>query len=83
METIRLSSKGQFVLPKAIRDLHHWRAGTELVVIERNSEVVIKAAKPFAATRLEPPDAPSIYTGKPLTITAMDRAIETEAGKRS
>jgi AbrB family looped-hinge helix DNA binding protein len=82
METIRLSSKGQFVLPKAIRDLHHWGAGTELVVMERNSEVVIKAAKPFAATKLEPPDTPSIYTGKPLTIAAMDRAIETEAGKQ-
>ena len=57
-------------------------AGTELVVMERNLEVVIKAEKPFAATKLELPGAPSIYTGKPLTIAAMDRAIEAEAGKR-
>jgi bifunctional DNA-binding transcriptional regulator/antitoxin component of YhaV-PrlF toxin-antitoxin module len=70
------------VLPKAIRDIHHWGAGTELVVMERNSEVVIKAAKPLAATKLEPPDAPSIYTGKPLIIAAMDLAIQTETGKR-
>lgn len=82
METVRLSSKGQFVLPKSIRDLHHWGPGTELVVVERDSEVVIKAAKPFAATRLESPDTPSVYKGKPLTIEDMDRAIEAEAGKR-
>jgi AbrB family looped-hinge helix DNA binding protein len=82
METIRLSSKGQFVLPKSIRDLHHWGAGTELVILDRDSEVVIKAAKPFASTRLEPPDTPSVYTGKQLSIEDMDRAIEAEAGKR-
>ena len=82
METVRLSSKGQFVLPKSIRDLHHWGPGTELVVLERDSEVVIKAANPFAATRLERPDTPSVYTGKTLTIEAMDRAIAAEAGKR-
>lgn len=82
METVRLSSKGQFVLPKSIRDLHHWGPGTELIVLERDSEVVIKAAKPFAPTRLESPDTSSVYTGKPLTIEAMDQAIEAEAGKR-
>lgn len=82
METVRLSSKGQFVLPKSIRDLHHWGPGTELVVLERDSEVVITAAKPFAVTQLEPPDTPSFYAGKPLTIEDMDRAIEAEAGKR-
>jgi AbrB family looped-hinge helix DNA binding protein len=82
METVRLSSKGQFVLPKSIRDLHHWGPGTELVVLERDSEVVIKAANPFASTRLEQPDTPSVYTGKPLTIKEMDLAVAAEAGKR-
>lgn len=82
MDTVRLSSKGQFVLPKSIRDLHHWGAGTELVVVERGSEVVITAAKPFAPTRLEPPETPSVYSGKPLSIEEMDLAIAAEAGKR-
>ena len=82
METVRLSSKGQFVLPKSIRDFHHWGPGTELVILERDSEVVITAARPFAASRLEPSDTPSGYTGKPLTIEEMDRAIEAEAGKQ-
>ena len=82
METVRLSSKGQFVLPKSIRDFHHWGPGTELVILERDSEVVITAARPFAASRLEPSDTPSVYTGKPLTIEDMDWAIEAEAGKQ-
>lgn len=82
METVRLSSKGQFVLPKAIRDLHQWGPGTELVILERDSDVIIRAARPFAETLLEPADAAPVYSGTPLTIEDMDRAIAAEAGKR-
>jgi len=32
-ETIKLSSKGQIVIPKAIREQLHWDAGMELTVI--------------------------------------------------
>ena len=82
METVSLSSKGQFVLPKIIRDRHHWDAGTEFVVIDRGDEVVLKPVKPFTETSFEPPDTPSIYAGPPLTIEDMDRAVAIEAGKR-
>jgi AbrB family looped-hinge helix DNA binding protein len=82
METVKLSSKGQFVLPKAIRDRHHWEAGTEFVVIDRGSELIIKPARVFPATSLEPPDAPSPYRGKPLSLEEMERAVLVEAGKR-
>ena len=40
METTRLSSKGQLVLPKAIREADHWGEGTEFSV-ERVAEVKI------------------------------------------
>ena len=82
MDSVALSSKGQFVLPKAIRDRHHWLAGTRLVVIDRGDEVVLKAAEPFAATAFELPDAPSVYEGKPLSLADMDRAVAAEAGRR-
>lgn len=81
METVRLSSKGQFVLPKAIRDRHNWEAGTEFFVIDRGTEVVITPTRVFPATELEPVDAPSVYQGKPLSLADMDRAVEAEAGK--
>ena len=80
MESIALSSKGQFVLPKAIRTRHHWQAGTRLVVIDRGDEVVIKTAEPFAASNFEPIDAPSVYKGRRLSIADMDNAVAVEAG---
>ena len=82
MESVAISSKGQFVIPKSIRDRHHWDAGTRLVVIDRGEEVVIKAAAPFAPTEFEAPDAPSVYHGKRFSLADMDRAIAHEAGKR-
>jgi AbrB family looped-hinge helix DNA binding protein len=82
MESVALSSKGQFVLPKAIRDRHHWLAGTRLVVIDRGDEVVLKAAEPFAASAFESPETASVYTGKPLSLLDMDHAVAAEAGKR-
>ncbi len=75
MESVALSSRGQFVLPKAIRDRHHWQAGTRLVVIDRGDEVVIKSAEPFVVTEFEASDAPSVYTGKRLSLADMDRAV--------
>ncbi len=81
METVKLSSKGQFILPKAIRDRHHWDAGTEFVIIDRGSELVIKPTRIFPPSELEPPDAPSVYRGRPLTLEEMDQAVSAEAGK--
>ncbi len=81
MESVALSSKGQFVLPKAIRDRHQWQAGTRLVVIDRGDEVVIKAAEPFAATELESCCAPSVYSGRVLSLDDMDRAVAEQAGR--
>ena len=82
METVVLSSKGQFVLPKTIRDRHHWDAGTEFMVIDRGDEVVLKPVKPFAETSFESPNMPPLYAGPPLTLKDMDRAVAIEAGKR-
>jgi AbrB family looped-hinge helix DNA binding protein len=81
MDTVKLSSKGQFILPKAIRDRHHWEAGTEFVIIDRGSELVIKPTRIFPPTELEPPDAPSVYRGRPLTLEEMEQAVSAEAGK--
>ena len=81
MESAALSSKGQFVLPKAIRDRHHWDTGTRLVIIDRGDEVVLKAAEPFPCSAFESPDEASVYRGKRLSLADMDRAIAHEAGK--
>ena len=81
METVKLSSKGQFILPKAIRDRHHWDTGTEFIIIDRGEELVIKPSRSFPATELESPETPSVYHGKPLSLEEMDRAVMAEASR--
>lgn len=82
METVALSSKGQFVLPKSIRDTHHWNTGTKFLVIDRGTEVVLKPTIPFEPTEFESVDTPSVYSGKCLSLVEMDLAIAQEAGAR-
>jgi len=43
MDRTRISSKGQIVIPKQIRDRHRWRPGTELTVIDVAGGVRIEA----------------------------------------
>jgi AbrB family looped-hinge helix DNA binding protein len=42
--TIKLSSKGQIVIPKEIRDELHWQAGTQLTLVSSKSSVTLKTA---------------------------------------
>lgn len=55
MQTVTLSSKGQLVIPKAVRELTHISAGDELFVVCVNGEIHLKptAARNSAATSLE------------------------------
>lgn len=53
METIRLSTKGQLVIPKAVREAHGWSEGQELEVIDTPAGVLLRTPSPFHATTLE------------------------------
>jgi AbrB family looped-hinge helix DNA binding protein len=52
METTKLSSKGQVIIPKALRNSHHWEAGLELMVIDVGDGVLLKPKAPFQPTAL-------------------------------
>ena len=43
--TTTLSSKGQIVIPAPIRERHNFRAGDELLIEEREDEIVLKKAR--------------------------------------
>ncbi len=45
--TTVVSTKGQVILPKAIRDSKGWGPGKELVVQETEEGVLLRAADPF------------------------------------
>ncbi len=52
METTRLSSKGQVIIPKSVRTAHRWEAGLDFVVIDTTEGVLLKPKAPFASTAL-------------------------------
>jgi AbrB family looped-hinge helix DNA binding protein len=51
--TTVVSTKGQVVLPKAIREQRHWLAGTMLSVEDTADGVLLKASPAFAETNIE------------------------------
>ena len=52
MDTTKLSSKGQVIIPKAVRNHHRWEAGLELQVIDTGDGVLLKPMAPFVRTEL-------------------------------
>ncbi len=53
METITLSSKGQVVIPKAVRQSAHLAPGDVLSVSYVNGEIRLRPLAPVAATSLD------------------------------
>lgn len=43
METIKLSSRGQIVIPKYVRDLAHLDEGAEFTVVYENGEIKLRS----------------------------------------
>ena len=82
MEMTKLSTKGQLILPKPIRDKHRWLPGTEFFVEETPDGILLRQARPFPPTRLEDVSGCLKYRGKPKTIEEMDRGIADAMKKR-
>lgn len=82
MKTTRISSKGQVVLPKSLRESKKWESGTELAVESTNRGVLLRALQPFPETTIERMFGSLKYKGKPRSVAEMDRAIAKETRKR-
>lgn len=79
MARTRISSKGQVVLPKAVRDRQGWPAGTELEVESRGDLVVLRPVRTIPRTTLEEVVGCIPYDGPPVSIDEMDAAVEQAA----
>ncbi|MDQ6707008.1 MAG: AbrB/MazE/SpoVT family DNA-binding domain-containing protein [Acidobacteriota bacterium] len=53
METTRLSTKGQLILPKTIRASRSWGPGTEFTVEETSDGILLRPAGRFPGTNLD------------------------------
>lgn len=80
--TTTVSTKGQVILPKAIREHRRWAAGTKLLVEETPDGVLLRAAPLFAPTRPEDVFGCLKYDGPPVNLDDMDAAIAAEVKRR-
>ncbi|AWM06507.1 MULTISPECIES: AbrB/MazE/SpoVT family DNA-binding domain-containing protein [Bradyrhizobium] len=80
--TTIVSTKGQVILPSAIRRRREWKTGTRLTVEDTPEGVLLKPAPAFAATRPEDVFGVLAYHGKPKTLDQMDAAVLAEARRR-
>jgi AbrB family looped-hinge helix DNA binding protein len=80
--TTTVSTKGQVILPKAIRGRRHWHAGTRLVVEDTPDGVLLKAAPFFKPTRTEDVFGMLAYEGPAKTLAEMDAAVAEEVRRR-
>jgi AbrB family looped-hinge helix DNA binding protein len=82
METTRLSSKGQIILPKAVRDMHRWAPGTDFSVEDTGDGVVLRPIKTGQPTRLHDLVGSLRVKGPARTIEEMDSVIDAELRDR-
>lgn len=82
MQKTKLSTKGQIILPKAIRDSRSWGPGTEFTVIETADGVLLRPARRFPVTTLDDVVGCLRYKGKPKTDAEMRAAIGEEVMRR-
>ena len=80
MHTTRLSSKGQIIIPKAVRDAHGWVEGTEFVVEDGPEGMVLrpkaKTTSIFKPTKLEDVIGCARYNGPPKSLEQIDAELE-------
>jgi AbrB family looped-hinge helix DNA binding protein len=82
MDTTKLSTKGQVILPKAVRDAYGWNPGTEFAVEEVPGGVALRPLKPSPPSRVEDVAGCLRYTGRAKTLRQMEKAIATAVKER-
>ena len=80
--TTTLSTKGQVILPAAVRKRHGWNAGTKLTVEDTPQGVLLKHSVFGPPTRMEDVYGAAKYKGPSVSIEDMDKAIDEEVRQR-
>ena len=75
METTRLSSKGQVIVPKSVREAHGWQAGQEFVLEDLGTSIILHPVSTFPPTCIEDLIGCTGYQGQKHTLEEMEAAI--------
>ena len=80
--TTVVSTKGQVILPKAIRRALRWETGTRLMVESTPDGVLLKPLPEFPETRPEDVYGRLAFRGAPKSLAEMEAGVLTEARRR-
>lgn len=78
-----VSTKGQVILPKALRERRHWNADTKLIARETDEGVLLTRAPAFTPTRPDNVFGVLPKPHKPVSAEDMDAAVRAEARRRA
>lgn len=82
----KISSKGQLVLPKVIRDSHGLGPGSEVDIESAGDTIILRphVRKPLVRRTYSLDEVAGMlkYDGPPVSIRDMDRAVEEEFRRR-
>ena len=85
MQTTLLSSKGQVIIPKPLRDAHRWHTGTRLEVVQTADGILLKPLQATTEVALTAGLAAIrkriAYKGPALSIEDMNAAIVKAAAQ--
>lgn len=82
METT-LSSKGQIVIPRQIRQSHGWKPGFCFSIIDEGDAIVLKPSLSRKTTALEDVIGCAGYSGPKKSLADMDAGVLEEARKQA
>ncbi len=86
MQRTVLSSKGQVIIPKALRVARRWPPGTQLEVLDTPEGVLLRPAAPAPKAALAVGLAAIrrrvAYEGPAVSLAEMDAAVLQEAARR-
>jgi len=82
MDTTRLSTKGQIILPKNIRSSRAWGPGTRFTVEDTGDGILLRPAGRFPETKLEEVAGCLRSKRRAKTAEQMRTAIEREVIRR-
>ena len=82
MDTTTLSSRGQIVIPKGLRESRRWHAGTSFVVEEVPQGILLKPVSTFTPSDLDDVMGCTAYRGPALSQADIDRALTADIAER-
>lgn len=82
MDITKLSTKGQIILPKNIRDARSWEPGTEFTIEESDDGIFLRPVQEIPEFTLEEVAGFLAYKGKHKTDAEIEKGIEREILRR-